>query len=368
VNANDGLALWSETYERELSDVFRVQEDIARSIAGALRLTLAAEGTVRLVAAAPQSLEVHELYLKGRFYYNQYTEANLRRSLVLYQQALAKDSTYAPAWAGMADAWSALADDFIPPREAYPKAEAAARQALALDSTLADAHASLGLVLQSYEWDFAAAEREYLRAIALNPNAAPAYHYYGYVLLSTPGRLDSAYTVMRRAQSLDPLSPWTLADLSWVLRLMGRYDEAIQQCRKALELDRNAFAALWDMGETLLLVGRPEEALRTLQGAEDPPPQIRATAARALVALGRREEAQRVVQQLSLEAGRRYVRPEAVAAVYVALGQPDSAFGWLDEAYQARSANLGQLKVEPFWDPIRSDPRFKALVEKIGIP
>jgi tetratricopeptide (TPR) repeat protein len=368
VNVTDGLSLWSETYERELKDVFQVQGDIARSIADALRLTLGGDSESRLVRGEPRSLEAHDLYLKGRFYFNKFAEAHLRRSLELYRQALAQDSTYAPAWAGIADAWSMLADDYLPPREAYPKARAAARRAIALDSTEADAHASLGLVLQSYDWDFAGAESEYLRAIALNPNAATAYHYYGYVLLSTPGRLDSALAVLQRAESLDPLSPLTLAVLGWVLRLMGRYNEAIEECQKALELDPQAWAALWSLGESLLLAGRPEEALRTLRRAEAPPPAIRATAARALVALGRRQEARRALHELEQEATRRYVRPEAIAAIYAAMGENDAAFRWLDEAYRARSASLGQLKVEQYWDPIRSDPRFAALVKKVGIP
>jgi len=368
VNTSDGLALWSETYERELKDVFDVQDDIARAILRALQVRLGADDTAHLAGPRTESLEAHDLYLRGRFYYIKYTEPDLRRSLTLYQQALARDSTYAPAWAGMADAWSALADDYLAPSEAYPKAKGAARRAVALDSTLADAHAALGLVLHQYDWDFAAAEHEYQRAIALNPNAAAAYHYYGYVLLSTPARLDSALAVLRRAQSLDPLSAYTLHDLGWVLQLMGRYGEAIQEGRQALDLDPHAWLPLDLLGRTLLLTGRPEEALRTLRPAEDPPPHVRAATARALVALGQREEAGRVLRELEQEAARRYVRPEAIAEVYVAFGEVDAAFRWLEAAYRARSTGVLQLKVERHWDPIRSDPRFAALVTKVGIP
>ena len=368
VNTSDGLALWSETYERELKDVFDVQDDIARAILRALQVRLGADDTAHLAGPRTESLEAHDLYLRGRFYYIKYTEPDLRRSLTLYQQALARDSTYAPAWAGMADAWSALADDYLAPSEAYPKAKGAARRAVALDSTLADAHAALGLVLHQYDWDFAAAEHEYQRVIALNPNAAAAYHYYGYVLLSTPARLDSALAVLRRAQSLDPLSAYTLHDLGWVLQLMGRYGEAIQEGRQALDLDPHAWLPLDLLGRTLLLTGRPEEALRTLRRAEDPPPHVRAATARALVALGQREEAGRVLRELEQEAARRYVRPEAIAEVYVAFGEVDAAFRWLEAAYRARSTGVLQLKVERHWDPIRSDPRFAALVTKVGIP
>lgn len=227
---------------------------------------------------------------------------------------------------------------------------------------------ALGLVLHQYDWDFAAAEHEYQRAITLNPNAAAAYHYYGYVLLSTPARLDSALAVLRRAQSLDPLSAYTLHDLGWVLQLMGRYGEAIQEGRQALDLDPHAWLPLDLLGRTLLLTGRPEEALRTLRRAEDPPPHVRAATARALVALGQREEAGRVLRELEQEAARRYVRPEAIAEVYVAFGEVDAAFRWLEAAYRARSTGVLQLKVERHWDPIRSDPRFAALVTKVGIP
>ena len=368
VNTSDGLAMWSETYERELKDVFQVQEEIAKAIAGALRLTLGGEPKARPVGAEPRRLEAHDFYLKGRFHYNEYTEPDLRRSLALYQQALARDSAYAPAWAGMADAWSALADDYLAPREAYPKARAAARRAIALDSTLAEAHASLGLVLHQYDWDFATAEREYRRAIALNPNAAYAYHYYGYALISTPERLDSGLAVLRRALALDPLSAWTTSDLCWVLQLMGRYSEAIEQCRQALELDPQAWPAVYEMGKVLLLTGKPAEALRTLRRIEDAPPLLRAAAARALVALGRREEARRGLRELEQEAAERYVRPEEIAAVYVALGEPDAAFTWLETAYRERSVGIWTLKVERHWDPIRSDPRFAALVKKAGLP
>ncbi len=368
VNTADGLALWSETYERELKDVFKVQDDIALAIVRALSLRLAGDDTARLAGPRTESFEAHDLYLKGRFYYTKYTEADLRRSLELYRQALALDSTYAPAWAGTADAWSALADDFLAPDDAYPQAKAAARRAVTLDSLLAEAHASLGLVLHQYDWDFVAAEREYQRAVTLNPNAALAYQYYGYVLLSTPGRLDSALTVVRRAESLDPLSAYTLHDVGWVLQLMGRYDQAIEQCRKALELDPHAWLALDVMGRALLLEGRPKEALRVFERAEEPPPRLLAASARALIALGRRAEAERVLHGLEGEAKRHYVRPEAVAEVYVALGEPDAAFRWLDEAYRARSTGVLQLKVEQSWDPIRSDPRFADLVKKAGLP
>ena len=368
VNTSDGLALWSETYERELKDVFDVQEEIAKAIAGALQLTLGGERAARLAGGETRSIEAHDLYLRGRFYFNKYTEPDLRRSLALYQQALTRDSTYAPAWAGIADAWGNLADDYLPPREAYPKARAAAQRAIALDPALAEAHASLGLILSSYDWDFAAAEREFQLAIALNPNAATAYHYYGEFLLGTPAQLDSALVVLRRAQLLDPLSAWTLEDVGWVLELKGRYHEAIEQCRQALELEPHAWRALYFMARALILAERPDEALRTLGRAEDPPALLRATAARALVALGRYDEARRVLRELEREAERRYVRPEAIAAVYVALGEHDTAFKWLEQAYRMRSADVTTLDVERHWAPIRSDPRFAALVKKVGIP
>jgi TolB-like protein/Tfp pilus assembly protein PilF len=367
VSASDGLALWSETYERELKDVFQVQEEIAKAIAGALQLTLGGREAL-LAAEEPRSFAAHDAYLRGRFYFNRFTESDLRRSLELYGQALAEDSLYALAWAGIADAWSGLADDFLAPQEAYPKARTAAQRAIALEPTLADAHASLGLVLGSYDWDFAGAEREYQRAIALNPNAATAYHYYGIFLLSSPARFDSSLTVLRKAQLLDPLSPWTGEDLCWLLQMMGRYDEAIGQCRKVLELAPHAWRALDMTARALLLADRPGEALTTLNRAEDRPPLLRATTARALVALGRQAEARRVLWALEQEAERRYVRPEAIAAVHVALGAREAAFKWLDRAYRARSSDVTTLKVERHWDPIRTDSRFAALVKRVGIP
>jgi tetratricopeptide (TPR) repeat protein len=367
VNAADGLTLWTETYERDMTDVFAVQADIAGAIAGALRLTFGAEPPTQLARRAPMNLEAHDLYLKARFHFNRQTEEDFRTSIRLYQDALAKDSTYALAWAGIADAWSGLADDYLPPREAYPKAKAAALRALALDSSLAEAHASLGLVLRFYDWDYAAGERELQRAIALNPNAAIAYLNWGLALLGSPARLASALVVMRRAELLDPLSPNTLAYVGWALLLLGRYDEAVRQCRQALELDPQFSYGLGYMGQALVLAGRPKEALSVLRGVQNPPASIRATVVRALVALGRYDEARTLLRELERDAQRRYARPEAIASIYAALGQRDAAFRWLEKAYQARSASVPQLMVERQWDPIRADPRFTALVKKIGL-
>ena len=327
VNATDGLALWSETYERELKDVFQVQEDIARAIAGALRLTLGGETRARLIAERPRRASRHTTCISEGAFTSTSTPSPTcgaaSRSTSRHSRGTRRTRRPGPG-SPTPGATSPTTTSRRERRTRRPEPRPSALSRSIPRS--AEAHAALGLVLGAYDWEFAAAERESQRAIALNPNAATAYHYYGEVLLGTPGRLDSALAVLRRAQLLDPLSAYTLEDVGWVLELKGRYREAIEQYRQALELDPHAWRALYLMARALLLAGRPDEALRTLGRAEDPPALLRATTARALVALGRRDEARRVLRELEREAERRYVRPEAIAAVYVALGEHDAAF------------------------------------------
>jgi eukaryotic-like serine/threonine-protein kinase len=365
VNTADGLALWSDTYERQLKDVFQVQEEIASAIAGALRLALGGDSATSSTHRGAGSVEAHDLYLRGRFFLNRGGEANLRHSLALFEQAAAKDSTYAPPWAGIAAAWSWLADDYLPPREANPRAKAAARHAIALDSTLAEAHALLGLVLQFYDWDHQASGVELRRAIALDPNDATAHWVFGLALLTRPDQLDAGLAALRRAQALDPLSDQVGAGAGIALELQRRYDEAVAQFGQALELNPESSYDLWAMSEALLLAGNPAKAFVVLRRAHEPSARIEASMARALVGLGRRPEAMEILRAMERNSRRQhYALP--IASVYVALGNPDGTFRWLTEAYEARAANMAFLATDPLWDPVRSDPRFGALMKKVG--
>ncbi|MDQ6888312.1 MAG: protein kinase [Gemmatimonadota bacterium] len=366
-DVTDGLALWSESYERELKDVFQVQDEIANAIVGALRLTLATGAPPHWAGGGTESLEAHDLYLRARFLQRKLTEPDLRRSLELYRQALDLDPNYALAWSGIATSWDWLADDWVAPRDAYPIAKEAALKAIALDSTLSDPHAELSLVLASYDWDFAASAREGERAIALNPNDAYSYEAYSWVL-SAIGKLDSAMAMAKRAQLLDPLAPFPTTYLGDVLALTGDYTSAIEEYRKALELNSAYSLALLHTGDALLAAGRPAEALTFFRRGPDFGVRGRSGLARALAQNGQPDEARRLAAALERESAHRYIRLEEIAAIYVSLGDTRSAFEWLERAYQNRSAGMIGLKTDPRWSPIRADPRFISLMKKVGLP
>jgi TolB-like protein/Flp pilus assembly protein TadD len=363
-SVRDGGALWSETYERDRRDIFVLQDEIVRAVAGTLGLVASNDPTPPSLAGT-KSVEAYELYLRGRFLLNNARgEQSLRQSMVFYERALAVDSSYAPAWAGIADAWAWLADWYVAPHEAYPRAKSAALRALAIDWTLAEPHALLGAVHAAYDWDFAAAERSVRRAIALGPNSANVLAFATWPRLAS-GSLDSAVSVIRRARALDPLSASTGYVACWALTAARRYDEAIGEARKMLALNPQEPLASWAMGEVLSAQGRHAEALEYFQRAAPIGSMPRADVARTLAALGRRDEALRLVHELEGEGERRYVSPASIALVYVHLRDHDAAFRWLEWAYRVRSAELTSLRHHRAWDPVRNDPRFQAIVRRV---
>jgi TolB-like protein/Tfp pilus assembly protein PilF len=364
-SADDGLTLWSETYEREPKDVFAVQDEIARSIVEALQGRFAT-GSPFERRRIP-NLEAHDLLLQGKFFFRRKTEPDLRKALSLYQAALAKDSGYAEAWAGVSDVWTWLADDWVRPREGFPKAKEAALRAIALDSTLAEGHDALGTVLSQYDWDLAGAEREFRKAIALDPNLAAGYTDLGDVLFTT-GRAREGEEVSRKALLLDPLDPYFSTVLGRMLNHQGRYDEAIAQYQKALELEPSYTRALLGMAEVRIKQGRRNEALAILAQAPEMGALVALAKAQLEARAGQREAALRLARELAQASRKAYIRPDGVAAVYASLGERDSAFLWLDRAVAERSSSLMGLNVMPVWDSIRSDPRFDELVRKVGLP
>ena len=360
VRASDANQLWAKQYDTVLAGVFGVESNLAEKVAGALDVALSEPERRALAREPTQSLEAHDLYLRGRFFFNQYTELSLRRSLELYQQASTKDPHYALPLAGIADAWIWLADAFVAPREAYPKAKAAALEALSIDSTLGDGLAALGATELFYDWNFTGARHHLERAIALNPSASTAYIYYG-ALLGDMGQWDSAFASLKKAQSLDPLSSgagiimgnWSLA--------ARRFDQAIQQLQKTLGIDPHAETAHYELGYALFLTGRSADALKEFELAGSTPPDI-------LARLGRPADARRRLGELMRERGRRYVDATTIAGGYANLGDRDRAFSWLDSAYRDRSAWLLGVQFDPVFDSIRGDPRFQALTKRIRTP
>jgi TolB-like protein len=367
VNVENGYQLWSETYDRQLEDVFAIQDEISRAIVDALRLRLSAEASQLVVPT--KNLEAYNLYLKGRFFFYRFTEPGLRKSLDFFQHVLLQEPGYARAYAGIADCWCELADDWVAPADAYPRAKTAATTALRLDPELVEAMTSIGKVACWFEWDFAGAEQQLRRAVTLNPNYTEAHWTLGSVLPAV-GSLQEAIVEMRKALTLDPLHPHHSRWLGRFLLYAGDYDAATAQNHKTLELHADYFHAYLDIGSAYLAQGNAEAALewyRRGQGLETSVRSYDPFIVRGLAALGRRDEAEAIMARVVDESQAHYIRSEIVAMGYAALGEFDSAFAYLERAYQARSAGLIYLHLDPGYAPLRSDPRFGELVQRIGL-
>jgi len=367
VNVESGNNLWSETFDRQLEDVFAIQDELSRAIVDALKLRLGS--TNEQLVVPTKNLEAYNLYLKGRFFFNRFTEPGLRKSLDFFQHVLLQEPGYARAYAGMADCWCALADDWAAPDDAYPRAKAAAQRALQHDPELAEAMTSLGKVLCWYEWDFSGAEAQLRRAVSLNPNYAEAHWTFGSALPAV-GRMGEAVEEMRKALTLDPLYPQYSRWLGRFLLYAGDYGAAVEQSHKTMELSTEYFQSYLDIGSASLAQGRPEQALewyRRGQGLQTSVRSYDAYIVRALAPLGRMEEAEEILKRLEDESRQHYVRAETLAMGYAAVGDFDKAFASLERAFQARSAGLIYLHVDPGYAPLRGDPRYADLVGRIGL-
>jgi tetratricopeptide (TPR) repeat protein len=374
VQVADQSHIWAETYDRELRDVLVLESEVARAVARAIAMTLAPEAEARLARARPVRPESYQDYLRGRYFLNRRTEAALRQALAHFQRAVAADPGYAPAYSGLADSyWSLGASSVVgamPPRQAMPEAKAAALKALEIDGTLAEAHASLANVLLLYDWDLAASEKEYKRALDLDPDYTAAHHWHSHCLLAL-GRTEESLAESRRALELEPLSLVINVHLGWHYLYARRYDQAIEQFRKALELDPTFPQAQRYAAWAFLQKGRHEEAIANLRAALKglaSQSEVEAELGYALAVAGRRAEARAVLEGLSQPSSGRYVSPYAVALVHAGLGDRDQALAWLDKAYDERSDYMVYLGLEPMLDPLRSDPRFGALVRRVGLP
>ena len=363
VNASDGLALWSERYEREAADVFAVQDDITGAIVSALRLKL--ESPTR-VAGYTENPEAHDLYLRGRFFMYKVTEDGLRKALGYFAQALEKDPNYAPAYAAMAFSWAWLADASLPPREAEPKAKAAALKALELDPENAYARTMLAIILWFYDWDASASEVEFRRALESNPNSMEAHNLYAITLCAT-NRSSEGLAEAERAITLDPLNAWPNWTREYCLCLGRRYDETIEQHKRTDELDPNFYYLDSWVGvayrEKKMYEQSAAEYKRIRQATGSPSAGLAVT----YVRMGKIAEAREILREFLEASKRQYISPEQVATIYAALGENDQAFEWLQRAYDARSAFLVTSYVSPAFDPLRSDPRFTELLRKMNL-
>ena len=368
--ANDSH-LWADTFDRKLTDIFLVESEVAKAIADTLKAKLTG-AEEQLIANRPTSdLTAYELYLKGRVLWGKRGGDNIRQAIAFYEQAIVRDPNYAPAYAGLAEAYVILPIyTDASAREAYAKAKAAALKALQLDDKLAEAHNALAMVLFLY-LDIAGSIPEFQRAIALNPNYATAHHWYGFNPLATLGRFDEAIAESKRAVELDPLSPVINSDLGSNLMVARRYDEAIAQLRKTLEIDPTFSLAHGALGEALQFKGDLPGAIAEYTKAQElgADPRIRVLMAAAKAQSGDRDAAVRMLAELE-EASRNREIPGAQRAVlYTSLGNRTEAIRCLEQSVADHdSQDVAWIKVYPKWDPLRGDPRFEALVQKVVGP
>ena len=369
VDTRDGSLLWGEKFNRRLADIFAVQEEIAQEITEKLRLKLTGEEKKKLQKRHTENTAAYQLYLKGRFHWNKRTPEGFKKGIEYFQQAIEKDPDYALAYAGLADSFNILATySAIPPREFFSQAKAAAMKALAIDDQLAEAHTSLAYTTQLYDWDLSAAEREFKRAIKLNPNYANAHHWYS-VALVVMGRVEECLAEMKRAQELDPLSVIINATAAWLYYHAHQYDRAIEQGLKALEMDAAFSTTHFFLGLAYVQTGRYAEAIAALGKAGARSGGLPVTVAalgHAYAVSGQRDEAIKILDQLIELSKQRYISPYDIARIYAGLGQKEEAFAWLEKAYEERSSSMTYLKVEPQFDDLHSDPRFASLLQRAG--
>ncbi|MCX5801031.1 MAG: protein kinase [Candidatus Eisenbacteria bacterium] len=370
VSVTDGYHLWSEKYDREMEDVFSIQDEISLAIVEKLKVRLLGEEKDRLLKRYTKNLDAYNLYLQGRWMWNRRTEEGLKKAIGYFRQAIEKDPNYALAYAGLASTYVVLPEHaVIPPKEMISEAEGAARKALELDPTLGEAHAVLGMIKSEVEWDWAGAEREFKRAIELDPSNPTAGHWHSH-LLRHRGRLDEALAEIKRAQELDPLSLVISSNVGEVLYYLRQYDEAIAQYKKTLELDPNFAVAHSCLGSVYAAQGRFDEAIAESQKARallGSSPFGLSELGYAYARSGNKGEAARILNELLGLSKQAYSVSSGIALVYCGLGDKDKAFEWLEKAYQKREGGFLYLKMDPAWDGLRSDARFSELLKKMGL-
>lgn len=371
IDVRDNRRLWGEQYDRKLSDMLAVQKDIAREITGKLRLRLSGEEQKRLTKRYTENAEAYQLYLKGRYFWNKRTEDGFNRGIAQFKQAVEKDSHYALAYSGLADCYLGMTlYNFAAPYEAMPKAKEAALNALAIDNTLAEAHASLAHVLMNYDWNWSEAENHFKTSLELDPDYATGRQWYAIHYLTAKGRWEDALREMKLALELEPTSLVMNSFMGATLYFAGRYDEAIEQCRKTIEMDPTFAVAHWHLGLAYEQKGRFDEAIAEFNSAitqSRGSPLMKAALGHAYAKSNRKGEATLILDELKDLSRHRYIASYEVAAIYVALGDIEQAFRLLEQASRERSFHLVYLNVWPQFSVVRSDPRFQDLVQRIGL-
>jgi TolB-like protein/DNA-binding winged helix-turn-helix (wHTH) protein/Tfp pilus assembly protein PilF len=371
MDVKTGAQLWGGQFNRGLDNVLSLQDDLSREIAAKLRLKLTGDERQRLAKRYTEDAEAYQFYLKGQYYWNKRSPGGAQKAVSYFEQAIDKDPAYALAYAGLADAYTYVSFfNLAPPRDAMPRAKAAAMKALEIDEHLAEAHVSLGYISFAYDWDWSAAGQHFDQALALNPTLTRAHNFYP-LYLSSRGMEQQALAVAKAALDLDPASPSVSHYLALQLYLARQFDQAIEQCHKTLELDPNFAIAYQVLGQAYLAQGINREAEPVLekyaalsQGSADSLALLGYSHAR----LGERSQALRKLDELKATSKKSYVPAFYFAMIYAALEDKDQAFVQLEKGYNERFARFAYLKLEALWDPLRSDERFSDLVRRVGIP
>jgi DNA-binding winged helix-turn-helix (wHTH) protein/TolB-like protein/Tfp pilus assembly protein PilF len=366
LRVDDGAQLWAGKFDEKSTDIFLVQDSISKQVAEALAVKLTGAERELLTKHYTGDTEAYQLYLKGRYFLNKSTEEDFKKSIDYFQQAIARDPRYALAQVGLADSYAQLGSyGLIQMKDSYPRAREALTRALESDDKLGEAHASLGFVLMNYYWEWGEAEQRFKRAIELNPNYAMAHNWYSQHLAFI-GRSREAIREAKRAQEIDPLSPWTNSDIGFVSYLARQYDEAILASQKTLELDPDFAVAHMIIGLSLVQKNMYDEGIAELQKAKANP-DSRALLAYAYAVSGKSREARKILEELDQLSTQKYVSPFPIAVAYSGLGENDRAFEALEKAYTERSWGMGMLKVNPTLDGLRSDSRFAVLLRRVNL-
>jgi tetratricopeptide (TPR) repeat protein len=362
INVADGCHLWSERFDREMEDVFAIQDEISLAVTDALKLRLLGEEKKKVVKRHTESFKAYRAYLKGRYHWFIRSSSDIEKAIEYLKEAVAIDPEYALAYAGLADCYGVLPIYRpVAPEEIYPKAKAAAMKALELDDSLAEAHAALCCIMANYEWDWAGAEREIARAIALNPGYATAYQWKAEGLI-TQGRFDEAVEVMNKARELDPLSLFMNARVGMAFYCARRYDEAKAMLETTLEVDPSFPQARYFLSLVYSMEGRYDEAIEII-----PEESFRAWVAVLHALNGDTDKAHEVMNDVLSRGSARYHWPSVRASFCFALGDLDGCFEWLAKAVEEKDPRLPNMMRSPFTDSLRDDPRFNAILEKMGL-
>jgi TolB-like protein/Tfp pilus assembly protein PilF len=368
IQASNQTVIWGDSFDRDVKDLLRVQKEVADAIAAEVLKKLPHDTS----PAREVNREAYLAYLEGRYFWNKRTSESLTRALALFQESIAADPTYAPPYAGLADCYELLGSapyTTLPPNQAFPKAEEAARKALGLDDRLAEAHVSLGYSEMVYEWNLPEAEKEFARALELRPDYATAHQFYAYYLTAI-GNLNGAIEHRKKALELDPINPLLTSALGEAYYQYRQYDRTIEQNSRSLELDPSYVIGLVNIGRAFELKGmhpQARDAFQKILAVSPENPAVLALMGHEYAVSGEPDKARAIIAKLQQISARAYVSSVYIALVYTGLHDTDHAFEWLDKAYNERCEYLVYLPTEPLADPLRNDPRFPKLLQRLGL-